>query len=71
MIIKRLLCPHANVLLAQVALRDCPNELYPLTKRACMDCVTSQHNVSLLRKRSLRSSTPDPPQGLRDQPTER
>ena len=29
MIIKRLLCPHANVLLAQVALRDCPNELYP------------------------------------------
>ena len=31
MIIKRLLCPHANVLLAQVAWRDyeCPNELYP------------------------------------------
>lgn len=28
MIIKTLHYPHANVLLAQVALRDCPNELY-------------------------------------------
>lgn len=71
MIIKRLLCPHANVLLAQVALRDCPNELYPLTQTCLHGCVTSQHNVSLLRKRSLRSSTHDPPQGLRDKPTER
>ena len=32
MIIKTLHYPHANVLLAKVALRDCPNELYPPTQ---------------------------------------